>query len=66
MANKYCIVLYCLYPLVCRVLRHRTLPFNITITMILFNSAVNPFDHALLNQQFREKMNIVTCLLVLL
>ena len=37
------------------------IPFNINIMMILFNSAVNPFNHALLNQQFREKMNVVIC-----
>ena len=37
------------------------IPFNINIMMILFNSAVNPFNHALLNQQFREKINIVIC-----
>ena len=37
------------------------IPFNITSTMILFNSAVNPFAYALLNQQFREKMKRVIC-----
>ena len=36
-------------------------PFNITSTMILFNSAVNPFAYALLNQQFREKMKRILC-----
>lgn len=29
---------------------------SITHTMVLFNSAVNPFVYALLNQHFREKM----------
>ena len=29
--------------------------------MILFNSAVNPFVYALLNQQFREKINKMIC-----
>ena len=30
-------------------------------TMVLFNSAVNPFVYALLNQQFREKMKKMIC-----
>ncbi|KAL9957208.1 hypothetical protein ACROYT_G038817 [Oculina patagonica] len=30
-------------------------------TMVLFNSAVNPFVYALLNQQFREKMTRMIC-----
>ncbi len=29
--------------------------------MILFNSSVNPFVYALLNQQFREKMKGILC-----
>ncbi len=30
-------------------------------TMVLFNSAINPFVYALLSQQFREKMRRVIC-----
>ena len=30
-------------------------------TMVLFNSAVNPFVYALLNKQFREKMKGMLC-----
>ena len=33
----------------------------ITNTMALFNSAVNPFVYALLNQQFREKIKEMMC-----
>ena len=33
----------------------------ITHTMILFNSAVNPFVYALLNRNFREKIKGVIC-----
>ncbi|XP_078345970.1 QRFP-like peptide receptor [Oculina patagonica] len=36
-------------------------PIAITNTMVLFNSAVNPFVYALLNQQFREKMKKTIC-----
>ncbi|KAL9957216.1 hypothetical protein ACROYT_G038826 [Oculina patagonica] len=36
-------------------------PVAITNTMVLFNSAVNPFVYALLNQQFREKMKGMIC-----
>ena len=32
------------------------IPVAIADTMVLFNSAVNPFVYALLNQQFREKI----------
>ena len=35
--------------------------FTISNTMVLFNSAVNPFVYALLNQQFREKMKRMIC-----
>ena len=31
-------------------------PITISNTMVLFNSAINPFVYALLNRQFREKM----------
>ena len=30
--------------------------FSVTYTMIMFNSAVNPFAYALINQRFREKI----------
>lgn len=30
--------------------------FTIVHTIIMFNSAVNPFAYALINQRFREKM----------
>ena len=33
----------------------------ISNTMILFNSAVNPFVYALLNKNFREKMKGMMC-----
>ena len=35
--------------------------FPITHTMIVFNSAVNPFAYALINQRFREKMKGMLC-----
>ncbi|KAL9957226.1 hypothetical protein ACROYT_G038837 [Oculina patagonica] len=35
--------------------------FAIADVMILFNSAVNPFVYALLNQQFRDKMKGMLC-----
>ena len=35
--------------------------FTVIHTMILFNSAVNPFVYALLNQNFREKIKGVIC-----
>ena len=34
---------------------------SIVDTMVLFNSAVNPFVYALLNQQFREKLKKMIC-----
>ena len=37
------------------------LPMAIANTMVLFNSAVNPFVYALLNKQFREKMKVMIC-----
>ena len=36
-------------------------PIAISNTMVLFNSAVNPFVYALLNQQFRVKMKTAIC-----
>ena len=33
----------------------------INYTMVLFNSAVNPFVYALFNQQFRKKMKGMLC-----
>ena len=36
-------------------------PVTIVDTMTLFNSAVNPFVYALLNQQFREKIKGMIC-----
>ena len=33
----------------------------ITNTMVLFNSAFNPFLYALMNKQFRDKMKQMTC-----
>ena len=35
--------------------------FSIAHTMIVFNSAVNPFAYALINQRFREKMKEMIC-----
>ena len=35
--------------------------FSVTHTMIMFNSAVNPFAYALINQRFREKIKGVIC-----
>ena len=37
------------------------LPMAIANTMVLFNSAINPFVYALLNKQFREKMKVMLC-----
>lgn len=37
------------------------LPFDVAFTMVLFNSAINPFVYALLNQQFKEKMKGMIC-----
>ena len=37
------------------------IPMAIANTMVLVNSAVNPFVYALLNQQFREKMKKMLC-----
>lgn len=37
------------------------LPTVIANTMVLVNSAINPFVFALLNQQFREKMKSAIC-----
>jgi len=37
------------------------LPTVVANTMVLVNSAINPFVFALLNQQFREKMKSVIC-----
>ncbi|KAL9957204.1 hypothetical protein ACROYT_G038813 [Oculina patagonica] len=36
-------------------------PFAIINTMVLFNSAVNPFVYALLSQQFRKRMKAMIC-----
>ena len=36
-------------------------PVAFSDTVVLFNSAVNPFVYALLNQQFREKMKRTIC-----
>ena len=36
-------------------------PIAVLNTMVLFNSAVNPFVYALLSQQFREKMKEILC-----
>ncbi|KAL9957201.1 hypothetical protein ACROYT_G038810 [Oculina patagonica] len=36
-------------------------PITIATTMVLFNSAINPFVYALLNQQFRDKMKGMLC-----
>ena len=36
-------------------------PVAISNTMVLFNSAANPFVYALLNQQFKEKMKGIVC-----
>ena len=35
--------------------------FLISHTMVTFNSAVNPFAYALINQRFREKMKRMVC-----
>ena len=37
------------------------IPVTIANTMVLFNSAVNPFVYALLNQQFKEKIKGMIC-----
>ena len=37
------------------------LTFPIAHTIIIFNSAVNPFAYALLNQRFRKKMKQMVC-----
>ena len=37
------------------------LPTVVANTMVLVNSAINPFVFALLNQQFRERMKSVLC-----
>ena len=37
------------------------LTFPITHTIITFNSALNPFAYALLNQRFRKKMKQMVC-----
>ncbi len=39
-------------------------PLAIVNIMVLFNSAINPFVYALLNQQFREKMKGMLCFTV--
>ena len=36
-------------------------PVAFSDTMVLFNSAVNPFVYALLNQHFRERMKGIIC-----
>ena len=38
-----------------------TIAIPIAHTMIMFNSAVNPFAYALINQKFREKMKGMIC-----
>ena len=42
---------------------HKLSPLAIPIahTMLMFNSAVNPFAYALINQKFREKMKGMIC-----
>ena len=35
--------------------------FSILHTMVMFNSAVNPFEHALINQRFKEKIKSMLC-----
>ena len=35
--------------------------FFVTHTMIMFNSAVNPFAYGLINQQFRRKIKGILC-----
>ena len=37
------------------------LVFFVTHTMIMFNSAVNPFVYGLINQRFRKKMKEMLC-----
>ena len=41
--------------------RIRSVAFDITHTILAFNSAVNPFAYALINQRFREKMKGMLC-----
>ena len=36
-------------------------PIAVANTMVLFNSAVNPFVYALLNKQYREKIKRMLC-----
>ena len=42
---------------------HELNPFAASVghTMIMFNSAVNPFAYALINQRFREKIKEMIC-----
>ena len=44
-------------------LGYKLSPFAIPIahTMVMFNSAFNPFAYALINQRFREKMKGMIC-----
>ncbi|KAL9957300.1 hypothetical protein ACROYT_G038919 [Oculina patagonica] len=41
--------------------RPNDVTYAVAFTMILFNSAVNPFVYALVNQRFREKMKGMLC-----